>query len=145
MHGFFWLQKNILHKIKTHVKFCLCTDWGPHHWFSNWAIPSTGPDCTSKITLKKSYGSYCLVHPVQPKTTFMFEMRYSCQPWHLTTVAFNNSNLGNIFIDWCRFRPIGQRKEVDRLQVQARVFNTALRSHVAGIWITGTRQKSLLT
>jgi len=43
----------------------------------------------------------------------------------------------------CRFSPIGQRKEVDSLQVQVRAVNTALNSLVIGIGTTGTRNNSL--
>ena len=44
-------------------------------------------------------------------------------------------------VDLCRFRPVGQRKEVGSLQAQARAVNTALNSLVIGIGITGTRNK----
>jgi len=40
------------------------------------------------------------------------------------------SALSKIFVDLCRFLPIGQRNQVDKLQVQARAVNTALNSLV---------------
>jgi len=48
------------------------------------------------------------------------------------------SALSKTAVDLCRFRPIGQRKEVDSLQVQARAVNTVLNSLVTGTGITGT-------
>jgi len=53
------------------------------------------------------------------------------------------SALSKTTVDLWRFRPIGQRKEVDSLQVQARAVNTALNSLVIGIGITGTRENFL--
>jgi len=53
------------------------------------------------------------------------------------------SALSKTTVDLCGFRPIRQRKEVDRLQVQARAVNTALTSLAIGIGIRGTRKKFL--
>ena len=51
------------------------------------------------------------------------------------------SVLSKAIVDLCLFRPIGPRKEINSLQVQARAANTASNCLVIRIVITGIRKK----